>query len=60
MLIVIKPSRSLAADRRGNSAIEYALIASVMAAMLVTTMPVLGKSLVKAFSTIVADFNLVA
>jgi len=46
----------LAGDRTGTTAIEYALIAALIAVVIVTAVTALGQQLVALFNNVVAQF----
>ena len=52
MFALTKKFRQLKNDRRGVTALEYGLIAAIMAGILVTVIGTFGSNLTTAFSTI--------
>ncbi len=52
MIYFLRMWLALRSDRRGVTAIEYGLIAALIAAVIITIMGALGTSLTAAFTTI--------
>ena len=57
MLTIKSALTSIASDRRGVAAIEYALIASLMASILVVAVPGVGKAIGTSFGTIATHIS---
>jgi len=49
--------KNFAFDNRGATAIEYALIASLISVMIVTAVSAIGSTLTDIFTTVSAAFN---
>jgi pilus assembly protein Flp/PilA len=52
ILLITKMARSLAADRQGVTAIEYGLIAGLIAVGIVATLGALNNNMISLFTTI--------
>lgn len=56
MEALLSVSRAFVADRRSVTALEYALIASIMVAAMAVAVPLIGTHLFSIFSNLSASF----